>query len=224
MNKDPSDRYTFALARIDAAHAEDPVTVAEAGQAVPHELQYAQRMTRWLDRLEPSASEALRLAVRCQHLQRWMISRSQYPMTRAGYHRWRTDLGRFHADRAAEILRDAGYEDAIVRRVQSLVRKEGLKTDPETQTLEDVACLVFLEDEFGEFAARHEEAKVVNILVRTWGKMSERGRAAALALDLPAPQRALVEKALAQAAATPGATLSQTTPGSEAPPGAPAGR
>jgi hypothetical protein len=168
-------------------------------------------MSQWLDRLEPGATEALRVAVRCQHLQRWMIPRSQYPMTRAGYHRWRAELARFHADRAAEILNDAGYDEITVRRVQSLVRKEGLKTDPETQTLEDVACLVFLEDEFGDFAARHEEEKVVNILARTWGKMSPRGRTAALGLDLPAAQRALIGKALAQGS------------GPATPPGAPAG-
>lgn len=195
-------RFTEAVRRLDAANAADPNVTVAGGEPVPHELHYARRMTQWLERLEPGASEALRLAVRCQHLQRWLIPRSQYPMTRAGYHRWRTDLGRFHADRAAEILRGVGYDDATIGRVQSLVRKEGLKTDPETQTLEDAACLVFLEEEFGEFADRHEQAKVVNILVRTWGKMSERGRAAALALDLPAPQRALIGKALAQAAAS----------------------
>lgn len=189
-----------AISRIDAANAEDPNRSLVDGQPVPHELHYARRMTQWLERLEPGASDALRLAVRCQHLRRWMIPRSQYPMTRAGYHRWRADLGRFHAEKAAEILGGVGYDGATVARVQSLVRKEGLKTDPETQTLEDAACLVFLEDEFGDFAARHDEEKIVNILVRTWGKMSQRGRAAALALDLPAPQRALIEKALARAA------------------------
>ena len=201
MNTDPPDLLSTAVSRIDAANAEDPNRSVVDGKPVPHELHYSRRMTEWLDRLEPEASAALRLAVRCQHLQRWTIPRSQYPMTRAGYHRWRTDLGRFHADRAAEILRGAGYDDDTIARVQSLVRKEGLKSDPETQTLEDVACLVFLEDEFADFAARHDEAKVINILVRTWGKMSERGRAAALGLNLPAPQRARVEKALAQAAA-----------------------
>src|SRR5207237_8811472 len=116
---------------------------------------------RWLDRLEPAASEALRLAVRCQHLRRWVIPRSTFPMTRAGYHQWRTTLARFHADEAAKVLGDAGYDDATVARVRALVRKEGLKTDPETQTLEDVACLVFLEDELADFAERPEGAKVV---------------------------------------------------------------
>ena len=207
-----SDRFASAIARIDAANAQDPNRTVVDGVESPHELHYARRMSQWLARLEAGASEALRLAVRCQHLQRWMIPRSQYPMTRAGYHRWRTDLGRFHADRAAEILTGVGYDEITIRRVQALVRKEGLKTDPETQTLEDVACLVFLEDEFGDFAARHEEEKVVNILARTWGKMSQRGRDAALGLDLPPAQRALIEKALSR------------DPGPATPPGAPAGR
>ena len=208
---EPAHPFSLAVARIDAANAQDPNRTTVDGVPVPHELHYSRRMTEWLSRLDPGASEALRLAVRCQHLCRWMIPRSQYPMDRAGYHQWRTDLGRFHAEQAGNILRDVGYDEATVARVQSLVRKEGIKSDPETQTLEDVACLVFLEDEFAEFAPRHDEQKVVRILARTWGKMSPRGRAAALALDLGPPQRALIEKALAQPAKA-------TTP-----PGAPEG-
>jgi hypothetical protein len=196
MSANP-DLFQTAIARIDGANALDPNHTLVDGMPVPHELHYAGRMSQWLDRLEPGASETLRLAVRCQHVRRWMIPRSQYPMTRAGYHQWRTTLARFHADQAAEILREVGYAEPTIRRVQSLVRKEGLKTDPETQTLEDVACLVFLEDEFSDFARRHDEQKVLGILAKTWGKMSERGRAAALRLDLPPADRALIEKALA---------------------------
>lgn len=189
-------RFAAAIERIDAANARDPNRTVVDAVEVPHELHYARRMTEWLGRLEPEASEALRLAVRCQHLERWAIPRSEYPMTRAGYHRWRTELGAFHARRAAEILREVGYDEATVARVQALVRKERLKTDAETQTLEDVACLVFLEDEAAEFAGRHEEAKVVRILARTWGKMSDRGRAAAMGLELPGRVRELIAKAL----------------------------
>ena len=207
-----SKLLSIATARINAANALDPNTTVVEGAPVPHELHYSRRMSRRLEMLDPGASEALRLAVRCQHLQRWMIPRSYYPLTRAGYHRWRTDLSRFHADRAADILQGVGYDEATVARVQSLVRKEGLKTDAETQTLEDVACLVFLEDEFGDFASRHDEEKVIHILVRTWGKMSPRGHAAALALNLPPDQRALIEKALARASSP------------AAPPAAPADR
>jgi hypothetical protein len=125
-----------------------------------------------------------------------MIPRSQYPMTRAGYHQWRTTLYSFHADEAAKILREVGYDDAIINRVRSLLRKEKLKADPEMQALEDVACLVFLENYFAEFALKHEEQKVIDILRRTWKKMSDRGRSAAMNLPLPQGAKQLVEKAL----------------------------
>ena len=198
MNDD-NERFRRAVERIDAANAQDPNRTPSDGQETPDELLYARRMTEWLERIEPGASEALRLAVRCQHLCRWMIPRGQYPMTRPGYLQWRSALARFHADKAGEILSDAGYGEDAVRRVQSLVRKEGLKSDPEAQTLEDVACLVFLEHEFADFAAKHDEEKVVNIVARTWRKMSDRGRAEALKLDLPEEARALIGKALAPA-------------------------
>src|SRR5205823_865318 len=143
-------------------------------------------------------SEALRLAARSQHIRRWTMPRSQYPMTRAGYYQWRTMLGRFHAEEAGRILRDVGYDEATIGRVQSLLRKERLKSDPETQTLEDVICLVFLENEYVEFAGRHEDTKVIDILRKTWRKMSPRGREAALALapSLPDGPRKLVETAI----------------------------
>lgn len=196
-------RFEQAISRIDAANAADPNRTVVDSVEVPHELHYSRRMTQWLDRLEPGASEALRLAVRCQHLCRWQIPRASFPMTRAGYHQWRTTLGRLHGEKAAEILEQIGYDAGTVARVRSLVRKEGLKSDPETQVLEDVACLVFLEDELADFAARHDEAKVVNILRRTWGKMSPRGREAAQALELPPGARELVTKALAAPPAAP---------------------
>ncbi|MDB5355226.1 MAG: hypothetical protein JWN24_1679 [Phycisphaerales bacterium] len=192
-------RFQRAIERIDATNAQDPSRAVFGGRELPAELFYGQRMSAWLDRLEPSASEALRLAVRCQHLQRWIIPRSQYPMTRVGYHQWRTRLGAFHAEQAATILREVGYDEAFIARVQSLIRKERLKADPETQTLEDAACLVFLEIDYVDFARRHEEAKVVEILRKTWRKMSDRGHAAALELagGLPETERGLIEKALA---------------------------
>jgi Domain of unknown function (DUF4202) len=192
-------RFQRAIERIDAANAQDPSRAVFGGRELPAELFYGQRMSAWLDRLEPSASEALRLAVRCQHLRRWVIPRSQYPMTRPGYHQWRTRLGAFHAEQAGEILRDVGYDEGFIARVQSLIRKERLKADPETQTLEDAACLVFLEIDYVDFARRHEEAKVVEILRKTWRKMSDKGHAAALELagGLPEGERGLIEMALA---------------------------
>ena len=188
-------RFAAAIARFDAANARDPnVTIVE-GMPQPKELVYARRMTDWLSRLEPNASEPVQLAARCQHLMRWSIPRDSYPMDRPGYLKWRTTLYDFHADRAAEILRDVGYDDATIARVRSLVRKEKIKADPEMQLLEDVICLVFLENYFAEFAADHDEEKLIRILRRTWAKMSPRGHEAALGLDLPERERKLVERA-----------------------------
>lgn len=197
MPMDDSARFQSATACFDAANAEDPHRVSVDGRDVPAELLYAQRMTAWLNRLYPNASEALRLAARAQHIRRWEIPRGTYPMDRAGYHRWRTTLYGFHADTAERILREVGYDDATIARVRSLLRKERLKADAEAQALEDMACLVFLESYFAEFAPKHAEEKIITILRRTWAKMSEKGRSAALALDLAPAARALIEKALA---------------------------
>lgn len=196
MNQ-PSDRLQAALARFDASNAQDPrPTIGPDGAPVPSELLYARRMTAWLHRLYPQASEPLQLAARAQHIQRWNIPRDTFPMDRAGYHRWRTTLYRFHADTAAAILNEVGYDEPTIERVRSLLQKQRLKTDPETQALEDVACLVFLESYFAEFAATQDEQKLLTILRRTWAKMSPIGHAAALNLPLPPQLAALVKRAL----------------------------
>ena len=153
-------------------------------------------MSKWLAKLAPGASEELRLAVRCQHIRRWAIARSAYPEGKIGYLRWRKEEALAHAALAADILGRAGYDADAVKRVQSLVKKERIKHDPEAQLLEDVACLVFLEYEFAAFAAKHEEAKLIDILRKSWAKMSPQGQAAALGLKLTAPLRAMVEQAL----------------------------
>lgn len=184
--------FARALAAIDAVHAEDPEK--EGGE--PKELAYARRMGAWLEKLSPDASDPLRLAVRCQHLRRWSMARSAYPEGKVGYLRWRKESAIAHAALAGELLVQAGYGADTVQRVQSLVKKERIKHDAEAQLVEDTACLVFLEFEFAAFAAKHGEAKIVDILRKTWAKMSPQGRAAALELRMPAPLRALVEKAL----------------------------
>ena len=189
-----SSRFDQAIAQIDAAHAEDPEKDA-SGEA--RELVYARRMSAWLEKLAPDASEALRLATRCQHLRRWAIPRSGFPEGKVGYLRWRKEESLAHAALAGEILGQAGY-DAEVKHVQSLIKKERIKHHPEAQLLEDVACLVFLEYEFAEFSAKHEQAKIIDILRKTWGKMSPTGHEAALALKLPAQLRAILEKALSK--------------------------
>lgn len=193
---EPSGRFREALARFDRANAEDPRVETADGATHPKELLYAVRMAAALERFAPDASEVVRLAVRCQHVRRWTVPRGSYPEGRDGYRRWRTDLGRFHAETAGAILREVGYDDAAVGRVQALLRKERLKADPEAQLLEDVACLVFLRHYLAPFAARHDEEKVAGILRKTWRKMSDRGRSAALGIDLPPPLRALVARAV----------------------------
>ncbi len=194
-----SKRFAEALRCFDAANAEDPNTEVYEGKTYPKELLYAQRMTVWLDQLAPDASEVMQLAARCQHIRRWMIPRRDYPMDRRGYLRWRTTLYTFHAETGGDILRDVGYDDATISRVQTLLRKERLKRDAEVQCLEDVICLVFLESYFADFATQHDEAKIIGIVQKTWKKMSRRGQEVALTLNLSAQALQLVEKALAQA-------------------------
>ena len=188
---------TDAISLIDASNAADPNRESFAGQERPKELLYSRRMTAWLERLEPNASEALRLAAHGQHICRWTIPRTAYPLDRAGYHRWRSSCQQMHAQKLAEILHAVGYDAATIGRVQSLVRKERMKLDPEAQLLEDVVCLVFLENYFAEFAREHDEPKLIEIVRKTWKKMSDSGHQAALTLPLSDDCRRIVEKALA---------------------------
>lgn len=193
--KDES-RFKEAVRRFDEANAGDPNVELVEGCFRSKELVYTRHMTGRLDQFEPNAPEPLRLAVRCQHIQRWRIPRTRFPKGRDGYREWRTTLASFHAKTAGGILRDVGYADEIVERVQGLLRKERLKADPDVQTLEDVICLVFLEHYLSDFATQHNEAKLIDILRKTWRKMSDRGRAVALTLDLEPNLRSLVERAV----------------------------
>ncbi len=189
-------RLQAAFERIDEANAQDPNLERLDGQEVPKELLYGCRMSAMLETFAPDASPAVRLAARAQHLQRWKLPRSEFSMDRKGYLSWRQKLYGVHAELAGSILAEVGFDAVTVARVGTLLRKKGLKTDPEAQLLEDVICLVFLRHYFAGFAAKHDEAKVVDILRKTWSKMSERGREAALALPL-GEERRLVERALA---------------------------
>ncbi len=190
------DRFSDAVERIDAANGADPESEEVDGRLVPKALLYGRRMSACLEDLAPDASEALRLAVRCQHIQRWKIPRSEFPVGRLGYRQWRTELAWYHAQTAGSILRDVGYDDGLVERVQSLVRKERFKADPEAQTLEDVACLVFLRYYLPAFAEKQTEEKLVDILAKTWKKMSDAGRAAAGGIELSPPLRILLDRAV----------------------------
>ncbi|KAL1620424.1 hypothetical protein SLS54_006211 [Diplodia seriata] len=196
-----STPYEKALAAIDAAHALDPkkVTPADGGsEGVPYELHYANKMTAYLDKHTPATSEPLRLAVRAQHLRRWEVPRDSYPMTKLGYHSWRNALKKRQAEIAKNICAEAGYGEADAERVAALVRKEGLNRsdDAEVQVLEDVACLVFLDDQFEEFETHYDEEKIITILRKTWGKMGERGHELALQIPMAGRPLELVKKAL----------------------------
>ncbi len=195
MNEQPT-RFEDALRLIDEANSEDPNNERFEGEEYPKELLYSMRMTNWLDTIEPQASEALRLAVRSQHIRRWEIPRSEYPLGRKGYHQWRIRLYDYHGEKAAEILEKVGYDEQTIARVRMLLKKKGLKTDTETQTLEDVACLVFLESYFWDFSRLHDEEKIIGILRKTWAKMSPRGQEAARELSLNAGAQDLLNKAL----------------------------
>ena len=195
MNEQPT-RFEDALRLIDEANSEDPNNERFEGEEYPKELLYSMRMTNWLDTIEPQASEALRLAVRSQHIRRWEIPRSEYPLGRKGYHQWRIRLYDYHGEKAAEILEKVGYDEETIARVRMLLKKKGLKTDTETQTLEDVACLVFLESYFWDFSRLHDGEKIIGILRKTWAKMSPRGQEAARELSLNAGAQDLLNKAL----------------------------
>ena len=190
-------RFEDALRLIDEANSQDPNTESFEGEDYPKELLYSMRMTKWLEAIGPHASEALRLAVRSQHIRRWEIPRSEYPLDRKGYHQWRTRLYDYHGEKAAEILDEVGYDEETIARVRMLLKKQGLRSNPETQMLEDVACLVFLESYFWDFSRLHDEEKIIGILRKTWAKMSPRGQEAARELSLNAGAEALLSKALA---------------------------
>jgi hypothetical protein len=192
------EKFELAVAAFTHENSRDPNQVVDQGVSKPREVVDAERLAAWVDRLAPSASEALRLAARCQHICRFEIARRAYPEGRVGYLEWRKALSRFHADKAEGILRGLDYDEQVIQRVRAINQKRALKQDPEVQTMEDALCLVFLEFELSDFVARHAEEKVVDVLQKTWGKMSEQGHAAALALSLPPPLSALVEKALSR--------------------------
>ncbi|KAJ5905418.1 uncharacterized protein N7473_002334 [Penicillium subrubescens] len=192
-------KYELALQRIDAAHSDDPNTITINDTTIPYELHYAQKMTTYLERLNPSASDLLRLAIRAQHLRRWEIPRASYPATKIGYHSWRAELQRRQAALAEQICVESGYTAEEAARVGAMVRKADLKKgDADTQTLEDVACLVFLDDQFDKFESQlADEEKMVDILRKSWGKMSETGRGEALKIQMSEKGKELVTKALA---------------------------
>jgi hypothetical protein len=190
------NRFEAAVGRFDEENSRDPNLEIVDGLARPRELVYAQRLTDWVSRLCPETSEELRLAARCQHLCRWMIPRSHYPMTRAGYLKWREDLKRFHAEKAGEILHEVGYADDTVAKVQALNLKKNFPSDPDSRVLEDALCLVFLQYQVTELAAKTDDAKMINALQKSWRKMTSVAREQALKLEYGPRERTLLERAL----------------------------
>ncbi len=197
LHDDEFSRFGRAIRRIDAVHAEDPNRVEWQAQQWPREQLHAERASDWIQRLDPEAGELLRLAARAHHLRRWQLPRSEYPEGRAGYHAWRRELQRRHAEEAGTLLEACGFEPEEIERVQALIQKRGLGRDPEVQRLEDALCLVFVETQLEAFASRHPAEKIVEILLKSLRKMSPEGRAAAASIELSPATGALLARAMA---------------------------
>ncbi|WP_448568613.1 DUF4202 domain-containing protein [Thalassotalea ganghwensis] len=191
-----TDKLTAVLTAIDDLNAKDSNLVDVEGKKQPKELIYGQRMSACLNQYWPNADELLQIAVRAQHIMRWHIKRDEFPQGKKGYLDWRKALGQFHAQQATKIMLAHGYSQEQANITAAIIRKEQLKKNPQTQTLEDVACLVFLEHYFAAFAAKHNEDKIIRILQLTWRKMSAQGHKIALSLSLPEHLNKLVTKAL----------------------------
>lgn len=191
----PSDRLRAALAAIDQANADDPHTIAVGGTVRPKEQAHAEMMTEWVQRLDPDADDAQRVAARAHHLRRWALPRSDYPEGRAGYLRWRTAQAKRHAADVADIVTSVGYDDAFAADVSAIVAKRGLATDPRVQTHEDALCLVFLETQFDELADKLGDDHMAEVLAKTLAKMSPAARRMAQDLDLSPRAAALLKAA-----------------------------
>jgi len=191
-----SDPFESAIRRFDEENRRDPRTAEFDGQSHPREYLHAIKVSGWIEKLAPAASAELRLAARCNALRRWEIPRDTYPKTTAGYHRWRKALQAFHAKAASDILRDAGFGDDVLAKVEALIFMKNFPADPEAQALEDADCLTFLETKFHAYLSEWDEPKTVRILKGTLGKMSERARKIALDLPLSEAGQALIRKAL----------------------------
>jgi len=194
--------YDKAVSLIDAANAEDPNIETADGKDWPKELLYSQRMSNMLERYKPETDEVAKLAIRAQHIQRWKSPRNAYPMDRAGYHQWRTDLYKFHAVTATGLMAQAGYDEEALVRARTAISKRKLKVNADTQLLEDIAGLVFIEYYMLAFAEKHpeyDEPKWIDIIAKTWKKMSDDAHDFALSgsLKLPESLIPLIQKSVA---------------------------
>jgi len=190
-------KLSNTLAAIDLLHQGDPTKVIVNTNEIANELLYAQQMTTWLNKLTETPSEFAQIAARAQHLCRWLSPRADFEMNRAGYFKWRIAQGKNHAQKAVQVMADNGYDQASCDTVYDIVRKKNIKSDGDTQLMEDAACLVFLEFQFEAFAQSHSDEKIIRIVQKTWAKMSDNGHQLALKLNFSASELALVQQALA---------------------------
>ena len=197
MDTPVSSQFEEAIARFDTYNAKDPNFEHSQDGSLPKELIYARRMTEKLNQFAPESPEYLRLAARCQHIGRWEIPRQSYPMDRKGYLQWRNTLKVHHSDIASKILADCGYETEVIDKVKFLLLKKELRSNPDTQTLEDVICLVFIEHYLEDFAAKHEDEKVIEILQKTMKKMSQRATEQVGKIPLSERLKILIQQAAA---------------------------
>jgi len=191
--------FTHVFHALDDLHRNDPQSVEIDGIKEPKELIYARRMSAWLEHTHPAAADTLRLAVRAQHLQRWLVPRAEYPEGRVGYLTWRRDQSRQAGDTVAALMQKAGYGEGDTERTASIIRKQGLGRDDDVQALEDCACLVFLENYFADFSRTIERDHLIRIVQKTWRKMSPGAHELALALPMSDTSAALVHEALSDA-------------------------
>ena len=195
MNAMDKLQKTFGL--FDAYNQQDPTILVWDGVSYPSEYFYAIELYNWVLKLEPNASEAVLLASRSQHIGRWEVPRESYPAGKAGYLNWRSDLGKFHAAKAGELMAQAGYAEDFIAGVKRIILKQKIKLDPEVQLMENALCLVFLQFQFEDFIHKHNDEKLIHIIKKTWNKMSKPGQDAALTLNYSDKALALIGKALA---------------------------
>ncbi|MBC7388148.1 MAG: DUF4202 domain-containing protein [Opitutaceae bacterium] len=189
-------KFEIAISKIDEYNKKDPNIVLDKGKQFQKEYLDSLRQSTWLAKLNPYASEELKIAARSQHIGRWEIPRNLYPETRTGYLTWRSDLAKFHAETTAGILKVVGYEPECIEKVKNLNLKKSIKLDPEAQMLEDVLCLVFLEFHISDFHVQHSREKVINIIQKTWKKMGIQGREFALKLNYKPEVLSILSEAL----------------------------
>ena len=194
MNK---NLFTQAMEAFDTANSKDPNFIEVNGFEKPYELVYANWLYEWVMKLNPNAIEELQLAAKCQHIKRWEIPRSKYQDGLKGYTKWKKELAEYHADEAGKILKQVGYEEAVIERVRAINLKKNLKTDSDVQTMEDALCLVTLQYQIEGFSLKHDDEKMIGIIKKTWAKMSDRAKEEALKLSYSERVLSLIKNAIA---------------------------